>query len=135
MTGSVLLLIVEDEPLVALTLQDVLEAGGYAVVAAENGAEAITALDGQIGSICGLITDIRLGPGADGWDVARHARQLNPSLPVIYTTANSAEDWPIHGVPKSVLVPKPYAPAQVLTAVSTLITKAEAGRTMSSGDH
>jgi hypothetical protein len=36
-------------------------------------------------------------------------------------TGDSAGDWPIEGVPNSVLVQKPYAPAQLVTAISTLM--------------
>ena len=135
LSQCVLLLLVEDEPLVAMTLQDALEAGGYSVLVASNGAEAILALETQIDAICGLITDIQLGPGANGWEVARRGREMNPSLPVVYTTANSADCWPVQGVPKSFLVPKPYAPVQVITAVSTLVSEAEAGRTISPSGH
>jgi CheY-like chemotaxis protein len=135
MSECVMLLLVEDEPIVSMTLQDALEAGGYSVVAAYDGIEALEVLNAQSGAICGLITDIQLGSGPNGWDVARRGRELNPGLPVLYTTANSSEAWPIQGVPKSLLVPKPYAPAQVVTAISTLVSNAEAGRTMSSGDH
>ena len=44
-----------------------------------------------------LITDIRM-PGPDGWSLARHARALRPDMPVIYTTGDSAVDWPAHPI-------------------------------------
>lgn len=69
-----------------------------------------------------------MGPGPDGWDVARHASELKPDIQVVYVSGDSAADWPAHGVPNSVIVPKPYAPAQLLTAVSTLMTKADTNR-------
>lgn len=50
-------------------------------------------------------------------------------MAVVYATADSAHEWPVQGVPKSVVVQKPYAPAQVLTAVSTLITEASTNST------
>lgn len=129
MDTAVLLLLVEDEPLVLLSTQDALESGGYAVLPAANGAEAWEILQSRIDEISGLITDIRLGKGPDGWELARHARQLKPDLPVLYATADSATDWPIHGVPKSLVLQKPYAPAQALTAISTLLTEADTNRT------
>ena len=129
MNTQVLLLLAEDEPLVLLSTQDALEAGGYSVVAAADGAEAIAVMDTRSGELSGLITDIRLGAGPTGWDVARHARELRPDLPVVYATGDSAHEWPIHGVPKSLVVQKPYAPAQVLTAISTLLTEANTNGT------
>jgi len=123
-----LLLLVEDDPLVLLVAQEALESGGYAVAVAANAAEVISALDERSAEFAGLVTDVRLGDGADGWEVARHARELMPVLPIVYMTGDSAGDWPVHGVPNSAVVQKPYAPAQLVTAISTLITSADAIR-------
>lgn len=68
-----------------------------------------------------LVTDIRLGAGANGWAVAVEARTKLPLLPVVYMTGDSAADWKAFGVPKSVLVQKPFVGAQVLAAVMTLM--------------
>jgi CheY-like chemotaxis protein len=122
-------LLVEDEPLVLLVAQDALEAGGYQVLPAELASEALHVLDTRIAELSGLVTDIRLPGGPDGWEIARHARELKADLPVVYTTADSATDWPVKGVPNSVVVQKPYAGAQLLTAISTLMTKADTNRT------
>ena len=128
-----LLLLVEDDHLVLLVAQEALESGGYAVVVAANAAEAISVLDDRSVELAGLVTDVRLGNGPDGWEIARHARELMPVLPVVYMTGDSAADWPIHGVPNSAVVQKPYAPAQLVTAISTLITSADAIRMSSPG--
>jgi len=118
------ILLVEDEPLVLLVAQDALEAGGYKVLPAQLASEALSALDGRVPELSGLVTDSRLPGGPDGWEIARHARELRADLPVVYTTADSAADWPVKGVPNSVVIQKPYAGAQLLTAISTLITAA-----------
>jgi CheY-like chemotaxis protein len=122
-------LLVEDEPLVLLVAQDALEAGGYTVLPVQLATEALHVLDSRIAELSGLVTDIRLPGGVDGWEIARHARELKPDLPVVYTTADSAPDWPAKGVPNSVVVQKPYAGAQLLTAISTLMTAADTNRT------
>jgi len=127
MTKALLVLLVEDEPLLLLNAQDALESGGFEVVDATDAESAMTILERDAASILGLITDVRLGSGATGWDVARHARELKPSLRVVYTTAESPEEWAAHGVPKSILVPKPFAAAQLLTAISTLLNDATPG--------
>jgi DNA-binding response OmpR family regulator len=123
-----LLLLVEDDHLILLVAQEALESGGYAVIVAANAAEAISTLDERSVELAGLVTDVRLGDGRDGWDVARHARELMSALPVVYMTGDSAADWPVQGVPNSAVVQKPYAPAQLVTAISTLITSADAMR-------
>jgi hypothetical protein len=53
--------------------------------------------------------------------VARHAREVNQDLPVVYVTGFHVEDWASQGVPKSMLVQKPFAPAQIITAISSLL--------------
>ena len=124
-----IILLVEDEPLVLLVAQDALEAGGYTVLSVQIASEALSLLDSRSAELSGLITDIRLPGGADGWEIARHARELRADLPIVYTTADSAGEWPVQGVPNSVVVQKPYAGAQLITAISTLMTAADTNRT------
>jgi CheY-like chemotaxis protein len=119
--ASVLILLVEDEHLIALSVKEVLEQGGYSVSVAASGADAISVLDEARDEICALITDIRLGIGPDGWDLARHARELNPRLPIVYMSGDSSHGHSSHGVPDSLMIQKPFAPAQIVTAVSTLL--------------
>lgn len=124
-----IILLVEDEPLILLVAQDALEAGGYTVLLAQLASEALSLLDSRCAELSGLVTDIRLPGGADGWEIARHARELRADLPIVYTTSDSAGEWPVQGVPNSVVVQKPYAAAQLLTAISTLMTIADTNRT------
>ncbi|MBV1691837.1 response regulator [Novosphingobium sp. G106] len=118
------LLVVEDEPLILMAIQDALEASGYVVLPTTSGAEAITVLDNRHREIAGIITDVRLGSGPNGWQVSRRARELRPDIPVVYATGDSAPDWPAFGVPQSILVPKPYVPEQMLDAISAVMVSA-----------
>jgi FixJ family two-component response regulator len=72
----------------------------------------------------GVITDIRLGPGASGWEIARYARGLKSEIAVVFVSGDSVDDWAAEGVPKSVIIQKPFAEAQLVTAISALITDA-----------
>ena len=121
MGPSVLVLIAEDEAEIRNILQASFEEGGFAVLLALSGEEATTALEANRGVVRALITDIKLGSAVTGWDVARHARELNPDLPIVYITGSEGHDWASLGVPNSVMIAKPFAPAQVLTAVSQLL--------------
>ncbi len=123
-----LLLLVEDEPLIRTSLASALEDGGYSLIEADDGAEAIKALDSGK-EFSGVITDIQLGGGADGWEVGRHARHRFPKMAVVYMTGDSAADWTAEGVPNSVLLQKPFATAQMITAVSTLLNVADVSPT------
>jgi CheY-like chemotaxis protein len=118
-----LILLVEDEAAIALSLQVALEDGGYAISPAGSGEEALAIIDEQA-QLSGVITDIRLGDGPSGWDVARHARRNHPSIPLVYMSGDSAADHTSEGVPGSVMVQKPYAMAQVIIAISTLLNEA-----------
>jgi CheY-like chemotaxis protein len=117
----VLVLIVEDDPLIQLELEQSLQDGGYATIAETSGEAAIAKLE-KNGDVRALVTDINLSSPTSGWDVARRARELFPGMPVVYVTSAAADEWASQGVPKSVLIQKPFAPAQILTAVSNLLT-------------
>lgn len=127
---SVLVLIAEDQADIRDVLQDSFEDGGFAVVLAATAEEAMATLDTRSDEVRALVTDIKLGAAATGWDVARHARELKPDMPVVYMTGSESNEWASLGVPNSVLIPKPFAPAQVLTAVSQLLN---AGNTPGAG--
>ena len=120
-----IILVVDDDPLIHGIVEPALAAGGFAPVIALSGEEAVTLLNEGKGKYRALVTDIDLGPGKmDGWEVARHAREIDPAFPIIYMTAASANQWPANGVPDSILVTKPFAPAQLVTAVSNLLNTA-----------
>jgi DNA-binding response OmpR family regulator len=55
--------------------------------------------------------------------IARRARPIEPGFPVIYITAAHANEWHSQGVPNSVLLTKPFAPAQLVNAVSQLLNE------------
>jgi CheY-like chemotaxis protein len=129
MSQPSLILSVEDEKLVQLVVEDLLKEAGYDVALATSGEEAIRLLEAGPEKFRALVTDIRLGKGPSGWDVARRARELVHDLPVVYLTADSAADWSSMGVPNSVLIMKPFAGGQIVTAVSTLLNDADAHRT------
>jgi len=113
-------LVVEDEMLVLLTIAEALEDGGYAVLQATDGASAIQMID-ECESLRGLVTDIRLGAGPDGWEVAHHARLKFPCVAVAYATGDSAAEWPANGVPQSAILQKPFASAELVTALANLL--------------
>jgi CheY-like chemotaxis protein len=115
-----LLLLVEDEPLIRTVLSAALEEAGFSLLEATSGAAAIQIIDEDAG-IVGIVTDIRLGEGPTGWEIARHARQQSPTLAVVYMTGDSAADWTSEGVPNSTMLQKPFATAQIVTAIATLL--------------
>ncbi|MBB3144961.1 DNA-binding response OmpR family regulator [Phyllobacterium trifolii] len=120
------LLLVEDEYLLVPILEDALSAEGFNVVTAHDGTTALQELEARATEFKAVITDIRLGTGPSGWDVGRRARELVPSMPVIYMSGDSAHDWSANGVPESVMLQKPFVGAQLITAVATLLNSTSA---------
>lgn len=118
-------LIVEDDALIQLEVEAALRDGGYLTDTESSGEAAIGRLETNT-NIRALITDINLIGEKTGWDVARRAREIFSDIPVVYVTSVSAEDWTSQGVPNSILVQKPFAPAQITTAISQLLNAGEA---------
>jgi CheY-like chemotaxis protein len=102
-------------------VEEALSDGGFEITAVATGEEAITLLKGKQTAYRALVTDIHLAGKPDGWDVARAAREIDPAFPIVYMTGAAADEWGSKGVPNSVLLTKPFAPVQLVTAVSHLL--------------
>jgi DNA-binding response OmpR family regulator len=113
------ILVVDDDPLLQRIAEEALRDGGFETVVAASGEKAVELLDTADGKYRALVTDINLGRDRmSGWDVARRAREIDAKFPVVYMSGESAEDWSARGVPYSIMLSKPFAPAQLVTAVS-----------------
>jgi DNA-binding response OmpR family regulator len=117
----VIILIVEDEEGIASLVEDALSDAGFEPAIAASGEEAVTLLRGHRGKYRALATDINLRGRMEGWEVAQFAREIDPEFPVIYMSGAHAADWASKGVPNSIMLSKPFAPAQLITAVSNLL--------------
>ena len=118
---SLLILVVEDDQLIKEMIQAALSEGGFDSEVVGSGEEAVALL--QERECRALLTDINLQRELSGWDVARRAREFRPDIPVVYMTGAAADQWPSLGVPGSLLLQKPFAPAQVVTAISQLLNQ------------
>jgi DNA-binding response OmpR family regulator len=119
--GVITILVVEDDQPVQATVEDALSDGGFESSLTASGEEAIGLLQGGRSQFRAVVTDINLLGKIDGWEVARTAREIDPTMPVIYMTGSHAEDWASKGVPNSIMLAKPFAPAQLVTAISNLL--------------
>jgi DNA-binding response OmpR family regulator len=115
------ILVVEDDPPIQVVVEDALTDGGFEPAIAPSGEEAVTLLKGRRIKYRALVTDIKLLGRIDGWEVAKQAREIDPAFPILYITGVHADRWPSRGVPNSVLLTKPFAPVQLVTAVSLLL--------------
>lgn len=117
-----IILVVEDDHIIQLLVEETLSGGGFEAFVVSSGEKAVELLDASGAKYRALVTDINLGrEKLDGWDVARRAREIEPEFPVVYMTGDGVVDWASKGVPNSIILTKPFAPAQLLTAVSQLL--------------
>jgi DNA-binding response OmpR family regulator len=121
MDESVCVFVVDDDALVLLTVEQALQDGGFDCRTATSADEAMSLFQEHGDECRALITDVNLGAKLNGWDVARGAREQFPTLPVVYVTGDSAQEWNAQGVPNSVLLNKPFVAAQIVNAVATLL--------------
>jgi CheY-like chemotaxis protein len=118
----VVILVVEDDQTIQSVIEEALSEGGFEITIASSGEQAVELMGAANPQFRAVVTDINLGRNRmDGWDVARHARESKPDMPIIYMTGDSADEWTSKGVPNSILLTKPFAPAQLVTAVAQLL--------------
>lgn len=116
-----IILVIEDDRDLQMMVEDALRDGGYEPAIAGSGEEALTLLKAFRTKYSALVTDIRLLGRLDGWRVARGAREIDPSFPVLYITGGGGDEWPTRGVPDSVLLNKPFSPDELVAAVTKLL--------------
>lgn len=120
-SAAPILLYVEDEPITQDLVEAALREAGFEVLTASDGHEALAQLGAKSEVLRGLITDINLGDCPDGWEVARNARESINGLAVVYVSGASEHEWTAKGVPNSLMIAKPFAPAQIVVAISSLL--------------
>lgn len=111
------ILVVDDDPSILMTVSEILDLEGYAVETAENGAEALRAVERTSPSL--VLLDMRM-PVLDGWSFARELGERGLKLPIlVMTAAQSARDWADEIGAEGYLA-KPFDLFDLLTAVERL---------------
>ncbi len=77
------LLVVDDEPLVADFVREILEPEGFNIIAADSADTALTLLEKEDANIDLLLTDIRMPGSMDGAQLANMVCQRWPDMPII----------------------------------------------------
>jgi len=122
------ILVIEDEYSLQGIVEEALIDGGFETDILSSGEEALTLFKGRLKNYKALVTDVNLKGRMSGWDVARQIREIAPNCPVVYMTGANADEWASQGVPDSILLQKPFAPAQIVTAVSQLLNSAPSAK-------
>jgi CheY-like chemotaxis protein len=120
--GSIL--VVEDEALLRMMAVDMFEDAGFTVFEAKNGAEGARVLADN-DSIGGLFTDVEMPGDVSGFELARMAHQLHPSVAIMVVSGRAApraHDLP----PGAKFVGKPYDTQVVVGMFAGLMPEARA---------
>lgn len=114
------ILIVDDESPVVELSAEALEAAGYRTVTAVSGLQALDRI--QDGGVDLLLTDAVM-PGMPGLELARRAREMVSSLPVLVMSGHrsviESEAWQLSGV--SGYLNKPFTPAELRAVVENAL--------------
>jgi CheY-like chemotaxis protein len=94
---------------------------GFHLTMSSSGEESLTLLKCGVVRYKALVTDINLNGTMNGWELAKQVREIEPSFPVVYIMGAAGDQWASQGVPNSILLQKPFAPAQLVTAVAQLL--------------
>ena len=123
MENKPVILIVEDDPLIAEFLVAKLEASGYRIQLATNGNEAIS----MAFSHCPALVLLDLGlPRQSGLDVLRALRARGARLPVLIATARDAVAERVAGLDAGAddYIVKPYDLDELLARIRALLRRA-----------
>ena len=116
-------LVVEDDPIVALALEAALrDAGAAEVVVCASMACTMDAL--ERGPAAAIVLDVHLADRNDGWALAELVDLLGPKPPYIVFATGAPEDIPPEIAEMGPIFEKPYDPAQL---VEVLVSGAKRG--------
>jgi CheY-like chemotaxis protein len=120
--GAGTILLAEDEQEVREVAREFLESGGYTVLEARDGADALRLAEQHAGTIDVLVSDMVM-PGITGQELATRMRETRKGLHVIFMSGYSeyAAVEAAHSDPKLRLLSKPFSRAVILRAVRDIL--------------
>jgi signal transduction histidine kinase/ActR/RegA family two-component response regulator len=110
-------LLVEDEPDLLRGVKKLLERRGHTIVAVASGEEALAVLEGWTPDA--VLSDLGLGTGMNGWELARRVRERWASLRFVLATGWGAqiEEGAARDAGVDAVVAKPYTGADLVAAL------------------
>ncbi len=121
-TGSETCLVVEDAGKVRALTSEYLESGGYTVLQAADGQQALEAARRYEGPIHLLVTDVVM-PGMSGPDLARSLAKTHPEVKILLVSGHANETAIRHGAmnPAVPLLAKPFTQDVLLRRVREVL--------------
>jgi PAS domain S-box-containing protein len=122
---SGVVLIVDDEAELVEIAVTYLAARGYTVLTAHDAKEALRVVE-QHGKVDAMVTDIVMGGGMDGMELAQAVRALSPRTRVVYSSGFPADALSERSLPLagSLVLQKPYRLAELAASVDQALTSA-----------
>ncbi|MBZ5514969.1 MAG: response regulator [Acidobacteriia bacterium] len=123
--GTETILLVEDEAAVRSLVHGVLEQGGYRVLVARNGEDALIVSEQHKGPIHLLVTDVIM-PEMGGPELAEHLRPFHRAMKVLYISGYTDDAIVHHGVLGSTatFLQKPFTPDLLAQKVREILDSA-----------
>jgi DNA-binding NtrC family response regulator len=118
--GNPVILLVDDDLLVREVLKEILTDHGWTVVTAANAEEALC-IAGLNNIPIALVTDVDLGPGADGLAFAGDARERFEVIGVIYISGGFRYPMPESNCTLPRFLAKPFVPEMLVDAMTAMI--------------
>jgi DNA-binding response OmpR family regulator len=110
------ILVVDDDLDIRTLTKRFLEAAGWTVVTASDGAEGLRVYEEHQSSVALLLTDVRM-PNMNGFELTDRVLGIDSRLPVLFM---SGEDWSTY--PGLECVPKPFQFSELLDRISRVLT-------------
>jgi PAS domain S-box-containing protein len=123
--GEETILLVEDEPALREVTRRILRGAGYQVIVAENGPEALQAVDQHTGQIDLVLSDVIM-PQMPGPELARQLLAQRPSIRVLLMSgfAQPILDSGGHLDAGMTLIEKPFSGPSLLAKIAQIIEQA-----------
>ena len=116
------ILVAEDDPSLQIVVEDVIKSLNYSVTMVEDGDAALEVL--AKGGECDLLlTDIVMPGGLGGFDLARRARALRPTMPIIYMSGYAGLTENDMGEVVAPRIRKPCQPEELAAALASELRK------------
>lgn len=114
-------LVVEDEPRICELIAEILAGEGFEAICAASDNEAFAILREDRAFAC-MVVDVNLREGLTGFDVARFARTLAPTLPIVFVSGESSRaSFHLHGVAGSLFLAKPFTAEDMMAKIHILV--------------
>ncbi|MEK7317002.1 MAG: PAS domain S-box protein [Candidatus Eisenbacteria bacterium] len=119
--GHETILLVEDDVMVRELTSEMLRLGGYRVIAAPNGGEAVAIL--KRGVAADLVVSDLVMPGLNGWQVREQAALTRPGLPFLFMSGYAGDDIARRGIQTEgvAFLPKPFRAEDLHRQVTALL--------------